>query len=207
MTGKRLIAPGTPQVAGLIVFLAATAITAAAQSPNRAGVVVRFDDQQVETRCVEFSEPAISGYELLRRSGLAVEGSFGGLGGLACRIDGTGCPAENCFCQCQGPECSYWSYWHWQGDAWQYAQSGATTYQASHGSLDGWSWGLGTVASAVPPPAVTFADVCSTGASAIAPATAEKGASFNPWRPILLFGAFVLLVALLVNRWQRRRTT
>ncbi|RLC66222.1 MAG: hypothetical protein DRI48_05180, partial [Chloroflexi bacterium] len=43
-----------------------------AQSPNRVGLVVRFGDGSLVTRCVEFSEPEISGYDVLTRSGLNV---------------------------------------------------------------------------------------------------------------------------------------
>ena len=47
-----------------------------AQQSNRAGLVVRFGDGSLTTRCVEFSESTISGYDLLTRSGLNIVAAF-----------------------------------------------------------------------------------------------------------------------------------
>ena len=44
----------------------------AAQGPQRVGLVLVFDAQRVETRCVSFSEVQITGTEVLERSGLEV---------------------------------------------------------------------------------------------------------------------------------------
>lgn len=59
---------------------ASASADAAGQAVHHAGLVIVFDEQRTETRCVEFTEEEITGAELLRRSGLAVVSSgFGGL--------------------------------------------------------------------------------------------------------------------------------
>ncbi len=136
-----------------------------AQTPNQAALVVRFGDGSVQTRCVSFSEPQISGYELLLRSGLPVIADVQGMGALVCSIDGTGCPAHDCLCQCRGSNCVYWSYWHQINGAWQYSQAGASIYPVTHGAIQGWSWGPGSISGATAPPVVEFDAVCQTAAT------------------------------------------
>lgn len=135
--------------------------------PNRAGLVVRFDDGRVETRCVAFEEQEIGGDELLQRAGIndiviAPEGTV-------CRIDGQGCPSDNCFCQCPTPNCEYWAYYHRENGGWSYSQVGAALSIITDGSLDGWSWGQGNFREGVEPPQMEFDQVC--------PATAESTAT------------------------------
>ncbi|NLE76511.1 MAG: hypothetical protein GX605_07135 [Chloroflexi bacterium] len=131
----------------------------AAQGPQRVGLVLVFDAQRVETRCVSFSEVQITGTEVLERSGLEVVlNRTVGLGAALCSVDGVGCrfPAEDCFCQCRGADCRYWNYWRWVDGQWVYSSFGASSNRLADGALEAWVWGNGKV----PPPALTFADVC-----------------------------------------------
>ena len=118
-----------------------------AQQSNRVGLAVGLGDGAFITRCVTFSESEISGYEVLMLSGLDVTAS----GGAVCRIEGTGCPADDCFCAVP----DYWSYWHLINGTWQYAGSGAYGYTVRDGDVEGWTWG------AEPPPTLLFHQVCS----------------------------------------------
>ena len=157
--------------------LLAGASTARAQGgDHRAALVVRFADNSVETRCVAFSEPSITGAELLTRSGLQViMDHTSGIGGAVCSIAGAGCafPTQDCFCKCQGLTCEYWAYYHWVGGGWQYSQVGAGSYtDVTDGTLEGWSWGAGNFSSGVEPPAVAFNEVCAPPATATPTATA-----------------------------------
>lgn len=124
-----------------------------AQTGNRVALVVRFDDETVVTRCVTFSEAQISGYEVLDRSGLKIVADFSGMGAAICKIEDTGCSDSNCFCK-SPPD--YWSYWHLDGEAWVYAQAGASGHQVSDGDVEGWSWG-----PAKPPPVIPFDEICT----------------------------------------------
>jgi hypothetical protein len=125
-----------------------------AQTGNRVALVVRFDDETVVTRCITFSEAQISGYEVLDRSGLKIVADFSGMGAAICKIEDTGCSdSSNCFCK-SPPD--YWSYWHLDGEAWVYAQAGASGHQVSDGDVEGWSWG-----PAKPPPVIPVDEICT----------------------------------------------
>ena len=137
-----------------------------AQSSNQAALVIRHGDNDVRTACVDFDEPQISGYELMQRSGFDLQIGVQGLGSLVCSIDNTGCPASDCLCQCKGGgDCVYWSYWHRLAGNWQYSQGGASVYMVEPGVVEGWSWGPGAVNQAVPPPDLSFDEVCQTAAT------------------------------------------
>lgn len=139
-------------------FLALNLARSQAQEPSQVGLVVRFGDGQVETRCIEFNEPQISGYDVLLRSGLSVIVSGDvGTGSVVCSIGDAGCPIDNCWCQCKtmGSDCTYWSYWQLEGD-WVYSQMGMSGHFVNHGEVEGWSWSEGS-----PPPIVAFEDICA----------------------------------------------
>ena len=137
-----------------------------ASDDNRAALVVDFGNGQVATRCVGFSEETISGFELLQRSGLPVEVDFQSGGAAVCRIDGQGCPPDDCFCACRGGgDCLYWAYWHQNDGVWGYSSAGSVLYQVGDGAVEGWVWGLGSVTQATPPPAIAYGDVCAAVAT------------------------------------------
>lgn len=151
-------------------------VAAAQDGDNRAALVVRYEDGSVETKCVVFSEPAITGEELLQKSGLTVVLDYNALtGGAVCSIKSVGCSAQDCFCRCQGADCQYWAYYHWLDGGWQYSQLGATGYQVKNGSLEGWSWGPGNFSSGTEPPAIKFEEICTQVQTTTA--TANPGAA------------------------------
>jgi hypothetical protein len=157
-------------------------IPSGAADDNRVALVVDFGNGEVATRCVSFPEEQITGHEALVRSGLPVETDYQAGGAAVCRIDGTGCPAADCFCSCRGggDNCVYWSYWHLTGDAWQYAPGGSGQYQVRDGAVDGWVWGLGSVTQAEPPPLVSFGDVCTDAPPATATHTSTPTITPTP---------------------------
>lgn len=145
-------------------------------TPNRAGVVVLFGDGHTAQRCVTFTEPTISGYELLRRSGLRMTADTAGGAATVCKIETEGCafPSESCFCECKGGAfCRYWAYWHVTANGWVYSNLGASSYQVQPGGVDGWAWGNGSVSTGARPPAVTFAQICP--APTTVPPTPTRG--------------------------------
>ena len=123
-------------------------------SNNQAGLVAQFDDGSIETRCVQFSEESISGYELLVRSEIPFVAAFSSLGAAICKIREDGCSQDNCFCQ-SPPD--YWSYWHLDGDEWVYSVAGASSSQVVDGSVEGWRWGPGLPPGKVIP----FETICA----------------------------------------------
>jgi hypothetical protein len=151
--------------AGLLLCLG-LATAAIAQGSNQAALVISLEDGEVITRCVEFVEDELTGYELLSRSGLTVDASATGFGVTVCRIQESGCPSDDCFCQCKGgADCIYWSYWHVRDDEWRYSQAGAAVYPVKHGDIEGWVWDVGSPNEAPPPPSLSFEQICSSEAS------------------------------------------
>ncbi len=171
-------------LAMLVMLIALLSASVNAQSGgNRAALVVRAGDGSVQTKCVSFAEPAISGEELLTRSGMTVVINFNsGSGAAVCSINGYGCafPSQDCFCKCQGVKCEYWAYYHWVGGAWQYSQVGATGYQVKNGALEGWSWGQGNFTSGTIPPTVKFEDICTSPTTATPTVTATPTRTPSP---------------------------
>ena len=132
---------------GLVTLVAhARSPQTRAQQSNRVALVVGFGDGTYATECVRFTEPGISGFETLMRSDLDVVSN----GGAVCRIEGMGCPADDCFCA--APD--YWSYWHLIDGTWQYSGSGAQGYLVHDGGVEGWHWG------SQPPPTLVFDQIC-----------------------------------------------
>jgi hypothetical protein len=160
MTRRTLL---LPLLLTALCLLAGASVARAQSGDHRAGLVIRYADNSVQTQCVAFSEPSITGEELLRRSGLAVTLDYNaGLGGAVCSINNQGCafPAQDCFCKCTGTQCEYWAYYHRTAAGWDYASTAPSSYAVTDGALEGWSWGAGNFSSGVEPPALTFADVC-----------------------------------------------
>ncbi len=158
-----------------------------AQSPrHRAGVVVQYADQSIDTRCVEFDEPEINGYELLRRSELPLVIAPGSFGVTVCKIGDEGCnyPAQSCFCQCENinATCIYWISFVQVDGAWKYATLGASNTKVKDGDMQAWVWGAGKADGAsVSPPAMTIDQVCAaTEATATAPATSTSITNPSP---------------------------
>ncbi len=103
----------------VFVIVASTYMPSGASDGNRVAVVVDYGNGQVASRCVTFTEESITGYDALERTGLPIETDFQTGGAAVCRIDGQGCPSQDCFCSCRGGgECRYWSYWHLNNGIW-----------------------------------------------------------------------------------------
>jgi hypothetical protein len=134
------------------------------QVSSRAGVVVRFGDGSVRTRCVDFNDETITGLELLQRSGVDVIAQTAGGSAAVCKIGPDGCnfPAESCLA-CKfgaGGQGEYWAYWQLVGNEWRYSQLGAGSRKVKNGEVDGWAYGPGNVQTGAQPPVVTFEEIC-----------------------------------------------
>jgi hypothetical protein len=106
------------------------------------GLVIRHGDGRVLYRYVEFTEPEITGSDLLIRSGVVlVTNPYPGLGEGVCKLDHEGCPADNCFCKSYQSPSYYWHYYRLNsaGD-WTGVQTGPIGRKIHDGDVDGWSW-------------------------------------------------------------------
>jgi len=137
--------------------------TALAQEPNRVALVVDFGSGRYVTRCVEFVEDEITGEEVLKRSGLNVIFEYSSTGAAVCKIEDVGCsfPSDPCFCQCQGSDCVYWSYWYVENDKWVYSNEGAGMHTVRDGDMEGWAWGSGSMGTSGHMPVwMPFLNIC-----------------------------------------------
>jgi hypothetical protein len=158
--------PTGPSLLVVLLLLLVARPVAGQGEGRRAGLVVVHGDGRVVTRCVGFSEEQISGMVLLQRSGLAVAAATGPMGSTVCALNGEGCAATDCWCECKGTPCTYWTYFLQGPDGgWAYGNIGAAMRQVGNGDLDGWVWGDG----ATMPPAVSFETVCGGEAESPAP--------------------------------------
>lgn len=119
----------------------------------RVGVVIQGGDQ-TSTYCVTLPEGA-TGYDALLATGVPVAVSASPQGVAICQIGEIGCPANDCFCQCQGSRCLYWAYFHQEDQGWTFSSIGAGGYRLQNGAVEGWRWGEGD-----PPPLMPFAQIC-----------------------------------------------
>ena len=166
------------------------------QTLNKAAVIVRFGEGEIENLCVAFEEESISGLDLLTRSGLDVELRVEGFGSAVCGIGGSGCVAGDCFCQCAGgSSCVYWSYWHQQEDGWDYSSAGASSTKVVHGVVDGWSWGPGSINSAIQPPLTQFEEICGLESQSTAAVNQPVNSSGPSVVSIAVFSGIALLIA------------
>jgi prenyltransferase beta subunit len=110
---------------------------------NSAQILVALGGGNTLVRTVTFTESTISGLEALDRA-FTLETDEGAV----CSIEGTGCPATDCFCAFPP---YYWQYLHRDGGAWLYSEVGPAEYQIGHGAVEAWVWD-----GALPPPTDTL---------------------------------------------------
>ncbi len=133
------------------------------QELSRVGLVVAFGDDTFTTRCIEFDEDEITGYDVLRRSGLSlVAREVSGMGVTICDIEDTsGCSASDCWCQCRGMSCMYWRYYHLKAGSWEYSSMGAAARAVRDGDVEGWAWGDESTGDGGQPPVIPFKEICA----------------------------------------------
>jgi len=167
----------------------------ATPSIHRAGLVVQFGSGEVHRICVPFTEDSLTGYELLARSGLAVESAVNpSLGRAVCRIQLDGCESSNCFCAMP----DYWSSWQLNGETWGYAVTGVDQSVVQDGAVVGWAWGEGAA-----PQIASFDKICpASTADSLEVSTMVIPGQTPPLMPVSMFGptpwVFVILAVLLL---------
>lgn len=178
---------------GLTVLL--TVPISAQDQTVRVGLVIKGQGGQVSTYCLTLTPDHANGLDALRATSLDISAQIGALGAAVCRIQTVGCsyPAETCFCQCQGNQCNYWSYFYQDTDRrWLYSGIGPSTRKLKTGDVDGWLWNEGKDLTPVGGlPDLSFDTICSASSAPNSP-----NASTNALSPstIVGYGLFVLVV-------------
>src|SRR5918996_2251438 len=124
--------------------------TLADEELHHAGLVVRDAEGRMTYAWVPFSEEAIDGIDLLRRSGIpVVTVGFGALGDGVCSIGGQGCGVAECrrtVCQGSTADAPYWQYFEQDPidpAVWTWQPLGASSSRVEDGDVFGWSWTAG----------------------------------------------------------------
>ncbi len=120
-------------VVTLVTLLTAGRAVAAPQD-DPVTVIVQVDthDSLVRRFAVDGT---VSGLAALELSGLDIITTTTGFGPAVCSIAGTGCPADDCFCNL-----GMWTYQYWDGASWQGHLTGAADSALTAGAIDGWRW-------------------------------------------------------------------
>jgi hypothetical protein len=120
-----------------VALLALTATAAFAQGggTKQVGLVVTFPDGKTQTQVVTVPATATA-VDALRASRMSVVTSEGAFGTSLCKINDTGCPADNCFCD---PN-KFWAYYHLNGSSWASAMEGIGTYVPANRAVEGFAW-------------------------------------------------------------------
>jgi hypothetical protein len=150
----------------LVVWGWLSNLSAFADDPLRLGLYVQFEDGSTVTQCVELDGPEATGLDVLRQAEIDLVYETGGfLGTAICKIGETGCnyPVQDCFCQCLGKSCQYWTYWYGKEDQWNLSSLGASGRVVKDGDYEGWVWGDG---KASPPPELLTEDICNISSTA-----------------------------------------
>jgi hypothetical protein len=141
-------------LAFLLTLLSSTAL--AQETPPQAGLVIVGAEDNLITACVNLEKTSLTGLELLRSAD--IEHELSTEGGAVCSLAGVGCPTNDCFCECKGTPCRYWSYYHLDVDGtWAYSGVGAGAWTLRSGDVDAWVWGDGSQQ----PPDLRFEEICA----------------------------------------------
>jgi len=119
-----------------LLLVAVVATVASAQDTTRVGVVVRYGDGSEHLEIVTAPAGA-TGEGVLLASTLDVEIMQSAWGPGLCRIEGDGCPADDCFCAVE-----FWSFWTLDaaGPAWASSPVGIGEVTPADGDVIGFSW-------------------------------------------------------------------
>jgi hypothetical protein len=165
----------------LLVILGGLSLSvASADGPIQVGLYIQYEDGSTLTQCVEPDGPDATGLDVLREAELDLVFETGGfLGTAICKIGETGCdyPTQDCFCQCLGIQCQYWTYWFVDKGGWRLSPMGVSARVLTDGDVDGWVWGDGETA---PPEGLLIEDICANAPTPASVDVEDQDSTFTP---------------------------
>jgi hypothetical protein len=168
----------------LLVILGSLSLSvASADGPIQVGLYIQYEDGSTLTQCVELDGPDATGLDVLREAELDLVFETGGfLGTAICKIGETGCdyPTQDCFCQCPGIQCQYWTYWFVDEGGWRLSPLGVSARVLKDGDVEGWVWGNDQTSSPEP---VLIEDICGTSPTPTPMDVEERDSTLTPPTP------------------------
>ncbi len=121
----------------VLVLLALTASSALAQggATKQVGVVIAFPNGTTHLQVVTVPAAATS-LDALRAANVTIATADSSFGTSLCKINTTGCPADDCFCDAE----HFWAYYHLANGAWASASEGVGAYVPANRAVEGWAW-------------------------------------------------------------------
>jgi len=122
----------------LLAFAAVGGVALANEGPvKEVGVVIAFLGSGQHLEIVTVPEAATT-YDVLRAASVELALAATDFGPALCRINDTGCPADDCFCD---PD-HFWAYYHLSpsGDAWVPALEGVAAFVPVDHAVEGLAW-------------------------------------------------------------------
>jgi hypothetical protein len=102
-----------------LVVVSVSSVLAQATTSKQVGLVISFPNGSEHLEIVTVPSAATT-FDVLKAAKINLVSQLGSYGQAICSINGTGCPATNCFCDAQ----HYWAYYHLDGANWAVAPSG-----------------------------------------------------------------------------------
>jgi hypothetical protein len=161
---------------------------------KQVGLVIAFPDGTQHTEIVTVPTAATT-FEVLQAADIELASQETAFGPAVCSINGTGCPADNCFCN----EKEFWAYFHLDNGEWASAMEGVGGYVPVDGMVEGFAWSASDADfnPTVKPNVVAFDQITSSAA------VAATGVGLST-QTIILLVAVVALIAILVALYLRR---
>ena len=115
---------------------------------HHAFIVVQHGAGNTVDACAGFDGAKVSGFALMKDSGLELATQTTKYGPAVCQVDNE--PPH--YTQCLPANAPYWAFWIWNGTAWTVGQTGYADASFTDGQAIGWVYTPQTVASPAPPP-------------------------------------------------------
>jgi hypothetical protein len=121
----------------LVLALTGSAVLAADGPTRQVGLVIAFPDGSEHLEIVTVPDTATT-YDVLQAANVDLAVASTDYGPALCRINTTGCPVDNCFCDAA----HYWAYYHLNptGNAWTVATEGIGAFKPADRAVEGFAW-------------------------------------------------------------------
>jgi hypothetical protein len=120
----------------VVALLTSGAVLAQEAGTKQVAVVVAFPEGEPYLQVVTVPADATTFDVLQQAADLEVISQLGEFGQALCKINATGCAADNCFCDAE----HFWAYYHLNAGAWEQSAGSVDTFNPANGAVEGFAW-------------------------------------------------------------------